>query len=387
MAKPYPYANEVESTIATGNPFTHGTDASIVLTSAADFDSAGGYIRVGAPDAPHWALYEYTGISTNTLTGLTACTLGNVESEANYEFLAGTVVYLINAAEFLNDLRTDVPLLAGRSGGQTLIGGTDASDGLVLTSTSHATKGVISIGAGLYVDEVNTRVGIGTATAPDVLAHLKSATTTELRLETAGAADPTLSFKTTNTAHQVDISMDENSSVDKLTIQSTVNDLSVEWYAPDTKSAGFLLSSGGTNKASLAMSASDELLIANNTSDKDMRFNIVDGGVTTEMIRLKGYFSSINLFGNVNPGSSAHKVVVWSAGTAPTTPAADAAQMWVADIAAGHAALHIRNENDTVLKLYQQAHIIDADGNLADITTKFNTLLSYLENNGLLASA
>ena len=35
----------------------------------------------------------------------------------------------------------------------------------------------------------------------------------------------------------------------------------------------------------------------------------------------------------------------------------------------------------------QQAHIIDADGQLADITTKFNTLLADLEGYGLLASA
>ncbi len=35
----------------------------------------------------------------------------------------------------------------------------------------------------------------------------------------------------------------------------------------------------------------------------------------------------------------------------------------------------------------QGAHIIDADGSLGDITTKFNTLLSRLETHGLLASA
>ena len=35
----------------------------------------------------------------------------------------------------------------------------------------------------------------------------------------------------------------------------------------------------------------------------------------------------------------------------------------------------------------QQAHIIDADGQLADITTKFNTLLADLEGYGLLASS
>lgn len=35
----------------------------------------------------------------------------------------------------------------------------------------------------------------------------------------------------------------------------------------------------------------------------------------------------------------------------------------------------------------QQAHIVDADGTLADITTKFNTLLADLEGYGLLAAA
>lgn len=36
-------------------------------------------------------------------------------------------------------------------------------------------------------------------------------------------------------------------------------------------------------------------------------------------------------------------------------------------------------------KYTQQSHITDADGTLADITTKFNTLLSYLETLGFLA--
>jgi len=35
----------------------------------------------------------------------------------------------------------------------------------------------------------------------------------------------------------------------------------------------------------------------------------------------------------------------------------------------------------------QPAHIIDADGNLADITTKFNTLLAQLATLGLQASS
>ena len=86
-------------------------------------------------------------------------------------------------------------------------------------------------------------------------------------------------------------------------------------------------------------------------------------------------------------GTNATSTLALGTGVAPTTSPADCFQMYSADQVAGNACLHTRTENGAVIKLYQQAHIIDADGQLADITTKFNTLLSYLENNGLLASA
>lgn len=44
-----------------------------------------------------------------------------------------------------DDDHTGYALLAGRSGGQTLIGGTDSGDDLTLSSTSHATKGSVTI--------------------------------------------------------------------------------------------------------------------------------------------------------------------------------------------------------------------------------------------------
>lgn len=52
----------------------------------------------------------------------------------------------------LDDDHTQYALLAGRSGGQTLIGGTDASDNLLLESTSDATKGFIKFGDPLSPD-------------------------------------------------------------------------------------------------------------------------------------------------------------------------------------------------------------------------------------------
>jgi len=53
-------------------------------------------------------------------------------------------------------------LLAGRSGGQTFIGGTGSGQGLSLSSTSHATKGLITLGGSSAYSEVTTRLGIGT---------------------------------------------------------------------------------------------------------------------------------------------------------------------------------------------------------------------------------
>ena len=48
-------------------------------------------------------------------------------------------------AGLTDDDHTQYPLLAGRSGGQTIYGGTASGDDLTLESTSHATKGAVDI--------------------------------------------------------------------------------------------------------------------------------------------------------------------------------------------------------------------------------------------------
>jgi len=67
-------------------------------------------------------------------------------------------------------------LLAGRSGGQTLIGDTASGGNLTLQSTSNATKGKILFGTSVY-DEVNNRLGIGT-TSPLMGLDIPAYTTT-----------------------------------------------------------------------------------------------------------------------------------------------------------------------------------------------------------------
>lgn len=55
-------------------------------------------------------------------------------------------------------------LLAGRSGGQILNLGLDSGDGGEIHSTAHATKGTLNLCDFAYFDEVNDKLGIGTAT-------------------------------------------------------------------------------------------------------------------------------------------------------------------------------------------------------------------------------
>jgi len=111
-------------------------------------------------------------------------------------------------------------------------------------------------------------------------------------------------------------------------------------------------------------------------------FNIDFDAGNYSMTNLKNIGIGQDIF-----GMNADLVLAVSNGTAPTSSPADCFQMYSADQVAGNACPHFRTENGKIIKLYQQAHITDADGTLADITTKFNTLLGYLENLGLLATS
>lgn len=74
---------------------------------------------------------------------------------------------------------TSSPVLArlsGISGGQTLIGGTGASETLTLSSTAHATKGKIVLGSSAY-DQATNELGIGIS-APTAALHIKAGTAT-----------------------------------------------------------------------------------------------------------------------------------------------------------------------------------------------------------------
>lgn len=66
-------------------------------------------------------------------------------------------------------------LLDGKAGGQTITGGTAASENLTLVSTSHATKGRVYLGTNSAYNHANDRLGLGTTSGTDTLDILNGA--------------------------------------------------------------------------------------------------------------------------------------------------------------------------------------------------------------------
>lgn len=110
---------------------------------------------------------------TSTLKGLTPASGGGTTKflradgtwNAPYTFSTG----LTNTSDTIT-----ANLSTGVAGGQTVIGGTAASNNLTLWSTSNATKGKILFGTSGY-DEANDRLGIGT-TSPSCSLNVVSGT-------------------------------------------------------------------------------------------------------------------------------------------------------------------------------------------------------------------
>lgn len=89
---------------------------------------------------------------------------------------AANVLKKLSWAAMKTSLASIFATLAGKSGGQTINGGTAASENLTLRSTAHATKGKITA-LPLTLDEENLRVGIG-QTSPAAALHIKAGTAT-----------------------------------------------------------------------------------------------------------------------------------------------------------------------------------------------------------------
>lgn len=107
------------------------------------------------------ALFGKQGTLTLTTTGTSGAStlVGNTLNIPQY---SGGTSYTFSTGLTNSSGTVTNNLSTGVAGGQSVVGGTAASNSLTLSSTSNATKGKILFGTSAY-DEVNNRLGIGTA--------------------------------------------------------------------------------------------------------------------------------------------------------------------------------------------------------------------------------
>ena len=107
-----------------------------------------------------------------------------------------------------NDVKND--LITGKSGGQTVVGGTASGNSLTLSSTNNTTKGKVLIGTSAY-DEVNNRLGIANSSPG--------------RLLTIGAAGAGFDLYTSSAANDA--------------VKSVASSSGAGWGVQNTNSSGF----------------------------------------------------------------------------------------------------------------------------------------------------
>jgi hypothetical protein len=295
------------------------------------------------------------------------------------------------------DDHTQYALLAGRAGGQTLIGGTAAGENLTLQSTAHATKGKILFGTSAY-DEVNNRLGIGTAlpgAALDVSGDIKIRTGNALYLDATAGTNRNSLIKNHSTLDYL---------ADLLVYPSAgTNVASFIDIVP--KGAGYYGYKGALtiyNTDLVADATNYESLRISGRGTGGYRFDVFRGGTGTLRdiifdttsnnnfgvnLVIKGTTGNVGIGVNTF-GTSAAGVLGLASGTAPTTAPADLVQLWCADVngAAGYAGLHKRTETTNLVEVVPGVVIKTNTGDSANayeglmqINTFDNTFKVYAE--------
>ncbi len=146
---------------------------------------------------PIWTTASFpTSTSANELLYSSANNVVGGLATANSAVLTTSGLGVPSWSPLTTDNFSQYALLAGRAGGQTLNGGTAASENLTLDSTSNATKGNIILAAG------GGKVGIGT-TSPGYLLEVGLSTGTAIAakfINNGGGLSPTAIFTNSNAA-------------------------------------------------------------------------------------------------------------------------------------------------------------------------------------------
>lgn len=125
------------------------------------------------------------GASATLVKTTTAGLLQRATGGTDYEF---ALTFSQGVTRLVNAVTGDYITGKALGGGQTTwTGGTGSGEGIILRTTTHATKGKITFGTAAY-DEANQRLGIGT-TSPTAQLHSEAAGDFQLRLGQSAASD------------------------------------------------------------------------------------------------------------------------------------------------------------------------------------------------------
>lgn len=148
-----------------------GSDSTAVVSHAAQHTNANDAIealqvRVGITGSTDPASLTYRVSADGEGAAIAALTAKTTPVDADLVGLsdsaAGGVLKKLSWSSIKTALQSVFVTLSGILGGQTLTGGTAASETLTLRSTAHATKGKILFGTSAY-DEASNDLGLGTA--------------------------------------------------------------------------------------------------------------------------------------------------------------------------------------------------------------------------------
>ncbi|MGE0605559.1 MAG: hypothetical protein AB7O62_00430 [Pirellulales bacterium] len=216
-----------------------------------------------------------------------------------------------------DDDHTQYAMLAGRGGGQTIYGGTAAGENLTLGSTGHGTKGKVIIGGSttLVADEVNGRVGIGTA-SPSYLFHVTSTSTAtsgaEFTAQINQTATPGGTSTATNQALSVNLSYTAN--VDNSTSCTAANIVAQNTGSGTCafiQAVAFTAFQNGSGTTSNLNGARGQCTISSGTATaaRGVFGQIVVSGTGTCTTGYAGYFVAVRSAGTYTTGGGVYSDV------------------------------------------------------------------------------
>ena len=295
------------------------------------------------------------------------------------------------------------------TGGGLTVGSTAIASGTVGRMLFQGTGNVLQQSANIFWDNTNNRLSVGQGASPSATVDIKAPGTavTDIALRVRNNGGTANNFEVTGngrvsiggnaTGNGIFI-FDTNSAGSGYYIGTAATFTGSNAYLQIATSA-FKFQFGAVNDGfnfNKSGSPTDNWYFRNTQSGSTRQLAI--GDTSGNIGQFIFYGENFGISDATTIGTTAKKVFWIKNGTAPPTGSGitDLTRLYSADIAAGHAALHVLNENDTVIKLYQQTTGVGS----ATLTTNLGTpltstdtydgytlpqIVKALRNNGLLA--